>query len=187
MGTKGASFAMILGSFFTISYMIFNYKNSPERARKFINVFSDGFGKFFNQTKDITKAGIAPLFAMRLVSVKIWVIYQILGATGGADAMALYAICMACLSVATMCMAGCNGSMMPVIGMLYCEKDFVGMRMLMKYILKFLIKLVGTFTIFIFIFPQAILMIYGVETSLFEAGKAALRLFSISLIGIEAR
>ena len=77
-------------------------------------MFND-FGKFINQAGRIIKYGIPIASGTALISVKIWAIYQILG---GADAMTLYAVCTAYLSVISMCIAGCNGAMMPIIGML---------------------------------------------------------------------
>ena len=59
-----------------------------------------------------------------LISIKVWCIYRILDMTGGAEAMTLYAVCMACLTVASLIMAGCQGAMVPVLGLLYGEKDY---------------------------------------------------------------
>ena len=98
--------------------------------------------------------------------------------------MTLYAICMACLSVVSMCIAGCNGAMMPIIGMLYGERDFNGVRMLIKYVLKIALTLSGTFVAFAIFFPRVILAFYNLPSSLIESGEIALRLFSISLIGV---
>lgn len=98
--------------------------------------------------------------------------------------MTLYAVCMACLSVVSMCIAGCNGAMMPIVGMLYGEKDFSGVRMLVKYVLRIALTLSGTFVAFVIFFPQVILSLYNLPSSIIGAGEMALRLFSVSLIGV---
>ncbi len=126
-GVAGAAVAVISGDVIAMSYVAKKYFSSNERSRKFCAVFND-FGKFISQAGKIIKSGIPVASGTALISVKIWAIYQILGETGGADAMTLYAICMACLSVVSMCIAGCNGAMMPIIGMLYGERDFSGVR-----------------------------------------------------------
>ena len=146
-------------------------------------MFND-FGKFISQAGKIIKSGIPVASGTALISVKIWAIYQILGETGGADAMTLYAICMACLSVVSMCIAGCNGAMMPIIGMLYGERDFSGVRILIKYVLRFALTLSGIFVAFTVFFPQIILSIYNLPAALIEPGEVALRLFSVSLLGV---
>jgi len=182
-GIMGAAIALISGDIIAMSYVAKKYFSSSERSRSFYPVFKD-FGKFISQAAKIIKAGIPIASGTALISVKVWAIYQILGETGGADAMTLYAICMACLSVISMCIAGCNGAMMPIIGMLYGEKDFSGVRILIKYVLRFALTLSGSFVLFAIFFPQIILSIYNVPESLIASGEIALRLFSISLIGV---
>jgi len=182
-GVMGAAVALISGDIIAMSYIAKKYLSSSERSRSFYPVFKD-FGKFISQAAKIIKAGIPIASGTALISVKVWAIYQILGETGGADAMTLYAICMACLSVISMCIAGCNGAMMPIIGMLYGEKDFSGVRILIKYVLRFALTLSGSFVLFAIFFPQIILSIYNVPEGLIASGEIALRLFSISLIGV---
>ena len=74
--------------------------------------------------------------------------------------------------------------MMPIIGMLYGERDFSGVRILIKYVLKFALTLSGIFVAFAVFFPQVILSLYNLPAALIEPGEVALRLFSISLLGV---
>ena len=104
-GVAGAAVALIAGDVIAMSFVAKKYFSSSERSRKFCAVFND-LGKFISQVSGIVKAGIPVASGTALISVKVWAIYQILGETGGADAMTLYAICMACLSVVSMCIAG---------------------------------------------------------------------------------
>lgn len=183
-GIAGAGVALICSDIISGGYMIFRYLNSPERSRKFFNVFTEGLGKFFTQSIDVMKSGVPAACSIGLVSFKVWAIYQILGETGGADGVTLFAVCMACLSVVSMCISGCNGAMMPVVGMIYGERDFAGVRNLVKYVLKFALTLAGIFVAFAMIFPQIILSLYNIPENLFAEGAMALRLFSISLLGV---
>lgn len=182
-GIQGAGIALISSDIVIISYMLKKYFSSSERTRNFCSIFGN-LGKLFKQISELLKSGFPAACSTGLISVKIWAIYQILGDTGGTDAMTLYAVCMACLSVISMCIAGCNGAMMPVVGMIYGERDFVGVRNLVKYVLKFALKISGTFVAFAIIFPQVILSLYNIPENLFAEGSTALRLFSISLIGV---
>ena len=183
MGIKGAGIALISSDIISIVYMLKSYFSSSERARNFCPVFAD-YGKFIKQVIELLKSGIPAACSVGLISIKIWAIYQILGETGGSDAMTLYAVCMSCLSVVSMCISGCNGAMMPVVGMIYGERDFAGVRALVKYVLKFALKLSGIFVAFAMIFPQIILSLYNIPENLFADGATALRLFSISLLGV---
>ena len=182
-GIKGAGIALISSDIIIISYMLKKYFSSSERTRNFCSIFNN-FGKLFRQVFELLKSGFPAACSTGLISIKIWAIYQILGNTGGADAMTLYAVCMACLSVISMCIAGCNGAMMPIVGMIYGERDFAGVRNLVKYVLKFALKISGTFVAFAIICPQIILLLYNIPENLFAAGATALRLFSISLLGV---
>lgn len=182
-GVMGAGIALLCGDVIGICYMLRKYFTSSERNRNFRHVLSD-FGKFVSQAGNVIKSGIPVAASTGLISVKVWAIYQILGSTGGADAMTLYAVCMACLSGVSMCIFGCNGAMMPIVGILYGEKDFSGVRLLVKYVLKFALTLSGIFVAFTQIFPQVILSLYNIPGSLVDSGETALRLFSISLIGV---
>lgn len=183
MGIKGAGIALITSDVLAITYMLRKYFYSSERTRNFCSVF-DNRGKFTRQIVDLLKSGIPAACSTGLISVKIWAIYQILGETGGSDAMTLYAVCMACLSVISMCIAGCNGAMMPIVGVIYGERDFAGVRALVKYVLRFALKLSGIFVAFVMLFPQIILSLYNIPENLFADGATALRLFSISLLGV---
>ena len=183
MGIKGAGIALISSDVIAITYMLRKYFSSSERTRNLCSVFND-VSKFISQVAELLKSGIPAACSTGLISVKIWAIYQILGETGGSDAMTLYAVCMACLSVISMCIAGCNGAMMPIVGMLYGEKDFAGVRSLVKYVLRFALKLSGIFVAFAMLFPQIILSLYNIPENLFADGATALRLFSISLLGV---
>lgn len=53
-----------------------------------------------------------------------------------------------------------------------------------KSVLRFALILSGIFVAFTQIFPQVILSIYNIPSSLIGAGETALRLFSISLLGV---
>lgn len=183
MGIKGAGIALISSDIISIVYMLKSYFSSSERARNFCPVFAD-YGQFIKQVIELLKSGIPAACSVGLISIKIWAIYQILGETGGSDAMTLYAVCMACLSVVSMCISGCNGAMMPVVGMIYGERDFTGVRALVKYVLKFALRLSGIFVVFTMLFPQIILSLYNIPENLLADGATALRLFSISLLGV---
>ena len=50
--------------------------------------------------------------------------------------MKLYAVCMSCLSVMSMFTQGTSRAMIPIIGVLYGEKDYSGIRMLANDVIK---------------------------------------------------
>ena len=100
--------------------------------------------------------------------------------------MTLYTVCMSCLSFASMFISGAHRSMIPIVGVLYGEKDYRGIRMLVRNVLIFTLGLVSFFVILAFIFPQAVLSLFNLPENLIASGGNAIRLFSLSLIGVTA-
>lgn len=68
--------------------------------------------------------------------------------------------------------------------MLVGEKDYLGVRMLMRYVMRFSLSLAGTLVLLLLIFPQAVLALFNMPASLYADGAEAIRLFSISILGV---
>jgi anti-sigma regulatory factor (Ser/Thr protein kinase) len=131
-------------------------------------------------------AGVPAAAGIGLISIKVWCVYAILGETGGAGAMTLYAVCMSCLSFVSMFITGASRSMIPIEGVLFGEKDYQGVRMLVRHVLLFTLSLSGAFVLFVLLFPQTVLMLFNLPPELMAEGAKAVRLFSVSLIGVTA-
>lgn len=91
MGISSAGLALIVSTLTNSAYMIFNYLRLPERSLKFVNVFKSGAKKFFSQSVEVIKSGIPAACSVSLISIKVFAIYQLLGVTGGAESMTLFA------------------------------------------------------------------------------------------------
>ncbi len=183
-GIYGAGVALIIGDIVSFIYMLISYGFFKERKRRFINIFRYGLKKLFEQIILICKTGFPGFIALILATLKVWTIYQVLGELGGASSMVMYSICIACISVSGVLVGACCDSSMPIIGMLFGEKDFLGVRQMLKQVLKVALLLVIFFVAFIFVSPLTILNIYNVPASALESGAEALRLFVPSLIGV---
>lgn len=182
-GVYGAGVALIVGDIACFIYMLVGYGFFKERKRHFVNIFKHGLKKFFEQIISICKAGFPGFIALILGAIKVWVIYQIIGEVGGASAMVMYSICIACLSIYSVFLYACCDTSMPIIGMLYGEKDFSSVKKMLIRTLKVAMTLITCFVMFACISPKTILHIYNLPPSLFEDGATALRLFTPSLIG----
>lgn len=180
LGLMGAALATVISDVAGLAYMMAVYFKSGERSFRFVKVFS------FRLAFTIIRSGIPAALSIGLVSVKVWFIYRILGDTSGADAMKLYAVCMMCLSFVSIFIAGAHGAMIPVAGVLYGEKDYQGIRMLVRHVLKFTMTLTAVFVVFSLLFPQIILDVFSLPAALTAEGKTAVRLFSLSLPGVTA-
>ena len=181
LGVAGSAIATIIGDVAAILYVAGKYFTSQEKNLCLVNVLHAPKA-FCQKTREILVAGVPIASGVGLISIKVWCIYRILDMTGGAEAMTLYAVCMACLTVASLIMAGCQGAMVPVLGLLYGEKDYWGVRLLLRYVLKFSFSMTALLVLLFVLFPQQVLALFNVPLSLYPEGCRAIRLFAVSLL-----
>ena len=186
MGLEGAAIATVVSDIVGAGYMLARYFVLPERTFRLVNVFRSGMAAFLSLSFGLIWAGVPAAAGIGLISIKVWCVYAILGETGGAGAMTLYAVCMSCLSFVSMFITGASRSMIPIEGVLFGEKDYQGVRMLVRHVLFFTLSLSGAFVLFVLLFPQAVLMLFNLPPELMAEGAKAVRLFSVSLIGVTA-
>lgn len=183
MGMAGAAIATVTGDAAGMAWLSLRYFQSKDRRLSFVGLQS-GLKNFLELTCRLLSVGFPVAVGMGLISIKVWCIYRILGMTGGSDAMTIYTVCMSCLSLLSLVMGGCQGAMVPVLGMLFGEKDFAGVRMLVRYVMKFSMSLAVSLVLLLILFPQEVLALFNIPVSLYESGALAIRLFSVSLIGV---
>ncbi len=179
----GAGAALVIGDVLGGVYLLINYRSSRDRGRKFINVFADGLKKFLTQSIEVMRSGAAAALLSTLVAVKVWLIYQILGRIGGAEAMSCYALCMTLWSIGSMLTSACVDSAMPIVSTLYSEKDFSGVRAMMRRLQRFVLILLGALVMLMWIYPEILLNVYGVDGARVEPAARALRFTALSLPG----
>ena len=184
MGLEGAALATVVSDAAGAGCLLARYFTSSERTFRLVGVFRNGVTAFFSLCFEVMRSGLPVATGIALVSIKVWCIYAILDRTGGAGAMTIYAVCMSCLAFLSMFSAGGHRSMIPILGVLYGEKDYRGVRMLARHVLRFTSLPVGLFVLFVLAFPQAVLRLFNIPPELFPEGSAALRLFSLSLPGV---
>ncbi|MBQ7477240.1 MAG: ATP-binding protein [Selenomonadaceae bacterium] len=183
LGVVGAGVALLISDFVGGLYMFTHYNLTKERNLKFINIFKFGMKKFFAQTIQILKSGVPAATVTILAGLKVWIIFRILGDIGGANAVIFYSICITGISVMGVLVNSCCDSSMAIVGMLYGEKDFLSIRMMLKFIQKFSFTLAGTFVGLVCIFPEVVLHVYNLPNDAIESGVVALRIFAPSLLG----
>ena len=184
LGLEGAALATVLSDVAGLSYILWIYSRSKERTFRLFSPISEGIVKFIARTFEIFRTGLPATFGMVCVALKVWCIYQILGSTGGAGATEIYAACMLYLSLLSMFVLGANDSAYPILGVLYGEKDYRSIRMFMRYIFRFSLMIIGFFVVLSFLFPREFLILFRLPNDLAMSGATAVRLFSVSLVGV---
>ena len=134
------------------------------------------------EIKDIVKHGISPSANQVGYCIKIafsnWLAFTLAGMAG----VTLFAVCMQVVSIISIFLGGIISAMVPIVASLYGQRDFHGMRILMKTCLKlqFIVNLV--LLLILELWPGLILHIYDVGQADADAASTAIRIFSIMFV-----
>lgn len=178
MGIKGAALATVIGCMVgsAISLCSFLFGNKELRI---------SFGNLWSCVFEIIKTGSPAAVGVGLVAVKIFCLNKIVTATAGNNGMIAFSVCIAALSLVSMFISGAAQTMMPILGIYYGEKDFTGVRMVLKRAFRVLMICSGALLVVLEAAPGLLLTLYQV-TAPEELAIAvpALRIFSTSLVGV---
>lgn len=178
MGIKGAALASVIGfgvgSVVSLCSFLFGKKTLHFSCK---NLWTCGY--------EIVKTGSPGAMGVGLVAVKIFCLNKIVTATAGNNGMIAFSVCLAALSFISMFISGASQTMMPILGIYYGEKDFTGVRMVLKRAFRILMICAVVILIVLETAPGILLMIYQVTTPE-EVAVAipALRIYATSLIGV---
>lgn len=178
MGIKGAALASVIGfgvgSVVFLCNFLFGKKTLHFSCQ---NLWSRGY--------EIIKTGSPAAMGVGLVAVKIFCLNKIVTTTAGNNGMIAFSVCLAALSIISMFISGAAQTMMPILGIYYGEKDFTGVRMVLKRAFRILMICAVVVLIVLETAPGVLLAIYQV-TSPEEVAVAipALRIYATSLIGV---
>lgn len=178
MGIKGAALASVIGfgvgSVVSLCSFLFGKKTLHFSCK---NLWTYGY--------EIIKTGSPAAMGEGLVAVKIFCLNMIVTATAGNNGMIAFSVCLAALSLISMFISGAAQTMMPILGIYYGEKDFTGVRMVLKRAFRILMICAVVVLIVLETAPGILLTTYQVTTPE-EVAVAipALRIYATSLIGV---
>lgn len=94
----------------------------------------------------------------------------------------VFSVCIQTVSMVSVFISGLLDALVPIVSSLYGQRDFTGIRIIMKTAIKlqFLVNLI--FFLFFEIWPQAILMIYNVQGDAAAFAAAGIRIFSVMFL-----
>ena len=181
MDTSGAALATVtgyvVGFIMELYYLIFFKK----RTLKFVAVK----GKDFGYLGELSTSGIASVVNTILLFVKAILLNRIvLGATG-ADGMAVFSVCNFTVTFISMFVSGGSDTMTPIVSLLYGERDYKGIDIVLRKTFLFVSAACAVIIAFILLFPNLLLAMFSVTSAERVAmGIPAVRIFSLSLIGM---
>ncbi len=153
MDTSGAALATVtgyvVGFIMELYYLIFFKK----RTLKFVAVK----GKDFGYLGELSTSGIASVVNTILLFVKAILLNRIvLGATG-ADGMAVFSVCNFTVTFISMFVSGGSDTMTPIVSLLYGERDYKGIDIVLRKTFLFVSAACAVIIAFILLFPNLLL------------------------------
>jgi Na+-driven multidrug efflux pump/anti-sigma regulatory factor (Ser/Thr protein kinase) len=179
LGIGGAALATVtgylIGSLFVVKYLI-----SKDRETQFINIL-----KFkIKNLKEIIFSGFPPASGQLFILIKTFTINTIILSSIGTPGTVAFAICFDCLIIASIPVMGASQTMSPIVSVFYSERDFNGVKFIMKKSFKIVVVSCFLLTLFILLFPSNIMEMFGVSSgNNLIVGEYALRIFSLSFVG----
>ena len=178
LGVTGASLSTVLGFLFAMSVFVL-YIRSDKRNIQFVRLK----GKDFGIIKEALVAGVPMLVFMATNFIKALGLNTIIIHQTGEDGMAVFTVCDNVLLIVEMLTGGIIGVIPNVAGILYGEKDYMGIRVLCKKMLKYSYIVLAVIFVAIMAFTEQITILFGSGGG--ELGRQmvyALRIFALCVI-----
>jgi Na+-driven multidrug efflux pump len=119
-----------------------------------------------------------------LISLKLIFMNYIVSSSGGANTLVAFSVAGSCFMLISLIITGVSQSTVPILGVLYGEKNYSGIRFLMKYAYKILFGLTAVVVLILEIFPGAFAAFFGVtDAAALSINETSLRIIAISFFG----
>lgn len=178
LGIAGASLSTVLGFLFAMGIFVI-YIRSDKRNLRLVWLKVKDLGI----TKEAFITGVPMLIFMAANFVKALGLNSIIMSQLGEEGMAVFTVCDNVLLMVEMLTGGIIGVIPNVAGILFGEKDYVGIRVLCKKMLKYSYILLAVIFVLIMLFTEQITILFGSDGG--ELGShmvQALRIFALCVV-----
>lgn len=178
LGITGASLSTVLGFLFAMVVFV-RYIRSDKRNLRFVRLKAGEI----RIIKEAVVTGAPMLIFMAANFVKAFGLNTIIMHMIGEDGMAVFTVCDNVLLIVEMLTGGIIGVIPNVAGILFGEKDYVGIRVLCKKMLRYSYIMLAVIFVIIMLFTEQITILFGSGGG--ELGKqmvSALRIFALCVI-----
>lgn len=174
---KGASIATIIGYAVGILMVLFSVITGRIRFP-----FKPVTPADFRDIGSVTTRGMAPAMSQLGYCIKISFCNSVAMSLAGRVGAAVFSLCMQAVSIASIFIAGIIGAMMPIASSLQGQRDYAGVKELLKTVMK--VQFIANIIIvaFLELFPDLILSLYNVHVSYRDAMVYGLRIFSVMFL-----
>lgn len=180
-GIPGAAWATIVGYIFGCTYMSTYFFNS-KRTLKFALVK----GKIFlDNLAQICKSGFSSASTQLYLTIKVFVINNLITIYIGQSGLAAFNICYNSLFILYMFLIGTAQTMSPIVSVYYQEEDYKSVRYIMNKSLKIVLTSSLILSVLLIVYPQVLTLLFQVKNpSDLPVVLNAVRIFAISYVGI---
>lgn len=177
LGTAGAALSTVLGYGLAMCVLIV-YFRSPKRMLKFVNPLKNTKAAFLLAAS----TGIPTLMFMIFGTVKDLGLNTIIVRVIGNDAMAVYTVCTNVVLMVELIVGGIIGTIASIGGVIYGEKDYFGIKSLVKNVLVYSYSVLAAVLIILFCFTGQVVSLFGISGGeLLDISVKSLRIFIICL------
>ena len=156
LGITGASLSTVLGFLFAMGVFVV-YIRSDKRNIQFILLKA----RDFVIIREAVVAGVPMLVFMATNFIKVLGLNTIIMNQIGEEGMAVFTVCDNVLLIVEMLTGGIIGVIPNVAGILFGEKDYIGIRVLCKKMLKYSYIMLAFIFVFIMLFTEQITILFG--------------------------
>ncbi len=196
LGTAGAALSTVLG-YGLAMFVLVVYFRSPKRMLKFVNPFRENIRESRNPDHDAknrpegnakeafllaASAGIPTLLYMIFITIKDLGLNTMIIRLIGNDAMAVYTVCANVVLLVMLLVGGIIGTIVSIGGVIYGERDYFGLRCLVKNVLVYSYAVLAVLLVILLCFTQYVVALFGITGGpLLEISVPALRIFVFCL------
>lgn len=198
LGTAGAALSTVLGYGLAMSVLVV-YFRSPKRMLRFVNPMRDISGVSCNPDSGkedrrrlggdskgafllAVSTGIPTLLYMIFITVKDLGLNTMIIRMIGNDAMAVYTVCTNVVLLVELLVGGIIGTIASIGGVIYGEKDYFGIKSLVKNVLLYSYIVLAFVLVILLGFTRYVVALFGITGGqLLDIAVTALRIFVLCL------
>jgi Na+-driven multidrug efflux pump/anti-sigma regulatory factor (Ser/Thr protein kinase) len=175
MGIEGAGFATVIG-YVTGIFVLIPYLRSKQRAFRFVKLNLGDFKELWG----IAGTGLPKAMTQGLNFARTLVLNVLIVTAMGMSGMAAMTVCVRALMIAAVFIGGANDTLLPIVGTLFGEKDYAGIRFTVRRGFLFMITACAVVTVLFLAIPGQIGQLFGIKEGL-DVAAPALRMYALSL------
>ena len=161
LGTAGAALSTVLGYGIAMLVLI-RYLRSPKRMLKYVFPFGRGGLASGAEFMLALSTGMPTLLYMVFLTTKDLGLNTMIVRMIGNDGMAVYTVCANVVLLVELLVGGIIGTIASIGGVIYGEKDYFGIRSLVKHVLIYSYAVLLVILIILWVFPQYVVALFGI-------------------------